>query len=86
MQSRRQAYDQQARIVVTERLDRQAMVGGVSSFLRKPERYQARTQLAAVQIDHALYPGLIRELDHALLYRDFDQVDFTLGTEFFQQA
>lgn len=55
------------------------MIIRVFALLLSAIAAKAWTQLAAVKFAHGNSLGL-GELDHTLLYRDFNQIDFVLGS------
>lgn len=76
---------QQACVGAAKSRNRQTVVTGKPVLLFYPVSAKTRTTLAALQVAHSRSIR-IYELDHPLLYRYFNEIDFVMCTQFFQQA
>jgi len=85
VQTRREPDYQQACVGTAKSRNRQTVVTGKPGLLFYPVSAKTRTKLTALQVAHSRSIR-IYELDHPLLYRYFNEIDFVMCTQFFQQA
>jgi len=85
VQTWRETDYKQACVGVAKSRNRQTMVTGKPDLLFYPVSAKTRTTLAALQVAHSRSIR-VYELDHPLLYRYFNEIDFVMCTQFFQQA
>ena len=85
VQTRRETDYQQPRIGAAKSRNRQTVVIGKPVLLFYTVSAKTRTTLAALQVAHSRSIRIC-ELDHPLLYRYFNEIDFVMCTQFFQQA
>jgi len=85
VQTRRQTDYQELRRGAAKSCDRQTVVIGEPVFLFCPVSAKARASFTALQVVHRRSIR-VYELDHALLYRYFYEINLVMCTQFLQQA